>query len=82
VLSYPRAPGRPPRMPMSGSAGAMSEALGAFQEIGVEHVVFEISTQSPHGTLATMEVRSRSNRSLPERGPALCLPGTRGRSQQ
>jgi hypothetical protein len=42
-------------MPMSGSVGAIVDALGAFQEIGVEHVVFETSTQSHHGTLATME---------------------------
>jgi probable F420-dependent oxidoreductase len=55
VLSYPPRPGRPPRMPMSGSVGAIVDALGAFQEIGVEHIVFETSTQSHHGTLATME---------------------------
>jgi probable F420-dependent oxidoreductase len=55
VLSYPPRAGRPPRMPMSGSVGAIVDALGAFQEIGVEHVVFETATQSHHGTLATME---------------------------
>ena len=42
-------------MPMSGSVGAIVDALGAFQEIGLEHVVFETSTQSYNGTLATME---------------------------
>jgi hypothetical protein len=42
-------------MPLSGSVGAIVDALGAFQEIGVAHVVFETSTQSQHGTLATME---------------------------
>ena len=31
------------------------DALGAFREVGVEHVVFETSTQSHHSTLATME---------------------------
>ena len=31
------------------------DALGAFQAIGVAHVVFETATQSHHGTLATME---------------------------
>src|SRR5438105_9503338 len=51
----PRALGGPPRMPLSGSVGAVVEALGAFQALGVEHVVFETATQSHHGTLATME---------------------------
>ena len=55
ALSYPPRPGRPPRIPMHGSVGAIVEALGAFQEIGVDHVVFETSTQSHHGALATME---------------------------
>lgn len=55
VLSYPPRPGRPPRMPMRGSVSAIVDALGAFQEIGVTHVVFETSTQSHRGTLATME---------------------------
>jgi len=55
ALSYSPRPGRPPRIPMHGSVGAIVEALGAFQEIGVDHVVFETSTQSHHGALATME---------------------------
>ena len=55
VLSYPPRAGRPPRMPMGGSVGAIVDALGAFREIGVEHVVFETSTQSHQSTLATME---------------------------
>jgi len=40
---------------MGESVGAIVDALGAFQEIGVEHVVFETSTQSHQSTLATME---------------------------
>ena len=52
---FPTALGGPPRMPLSGSVGAVVEALGAFQALGVEHVVFETATQSHHGTLATME---------------------------
>ena len=55
VLSYPPRAGRPPRMPLGGSVGAIVDALGAFGEIGVEHVVFETSTQSHQSTLATME---------------------------
>src|SRR4029434_986687 len=55
VLSYPARAGRPTRMPMSGSDGAIVDAIGAFQEIGVEHIVFETSTQSHHSILATME---------------------------
>lgn len=55
VLSYPQRPGRPSRIPMHGSVGTIVEALGAFREIGVAHVVFETSTQSHNGTLATME---------------------------
>ena len=55
VLSYPPRPGRPARMPLSGSVGAIVEQIGAFQEVGVEHLVFETSTQSHDSTLATME---------------------------
>jgi len=55
VLSYPQRPGRPPRMSIGNSVGAIVDALGAFREIGVEHVVFETSTQSHTSTLATME---------------------------
>ena len=51
VLSYPPRAGRPPRMPMGGSVGAIVDALGAFQEIGVEHIVFETSTQSHHASM-------------------------------
>jgi len=55
VLSYPPRAGRPPRMPLGGSVGAIVDALGAFREVGVAHVVFETSTQSHQSTLATME---------------------------
>jgi probable F420-dependent oxidoreductase len=55
VLSYPPRPGRPTRIPMHGSVGAVVDAIGAFQEIGVDHLVFETSTQSHDSALATME---------------------------
>jgi probable F420-dependent oxidoreductase len=55
VLAYPPRPGRPVRMPLSGSVGAIVDQIGAFQELGVEHLVFETSTQSHDSTLATME---------------------------
>ena len=55
VLSYPPRPGQPPRMSIGTSVGAIVDALGAFREIGVDHVVFETSTQSHASTLATME---------------------------
>lgn len=43
------------RSSISGSIAAVVDELGAFQELGLEHVVFELSTQSHAGTLATME---------------------------
>lgn len=55
LLSYPPRAGRPTRIPMHGSVGAVVDALGAMREIGVTHAVFETSTQTPAGTLATME---------------------------
>jgi len=55
VLSYPPRAGRPTRIPMHGSVSSVVDALGALCEIGVSHVVFETSTQSHRGTLATME---------------------------
>lgn len=55
VLSYPPRAGRPPRVPVSGSVGAIVDALGALQAIGVSHVVFETSTQSHQSSLATLE---------------------------
>jgi probable F420-dependent oxidoreductase len=55
VLAYPPRPGRPTRIPLSGSPAAVVDQLGAFQELGVEHLVFETSTQSHPSTLRTME---------------------------
>lgn len=55
VLSYPPRAGRPTRIPLSGSVTAIVDALGAFRDIGVEHVVCETSTQSYKSTLATLE---------------------------
>lgn len=55
VLSYPPRPGRPARTPLRGSIGAIVDQIGAFQELGVEHLVFETSTQSHPGALRTME---------------------------
>ncbi len=43
------------RSSVSGSLGEVVDELGAYQELGLEHVVFELSTQSHAGTLATME---------------------------
>ncbi|MGE3537657.1 MAG: LLM class F420-dependent oxidoreductase [Candidatus Tectimicrobiota bacterium] len=55
VLSYPPRPGRPTRIPVRGSVSAIVDSLGAFQELGLSHIVFETSTQSHQSTLATME---------------------------
>ena len=55
VLTYPPRPGRPARTPVRGSTTAIVDQLGAFQELGVEHLVFETSTQSHQSTLRTME---------------------------
>ena len=55
VLSYPQRAGRPARIPMHGSVSAVVDALGAMRDIGVAHAVFETSTQSYAGSLATME---------------------------
>jgi probable F420-dependent oxidoreductase len=54
VLTYPPRPGRPARMPLHGSVTAIVDQIGAFQELGVEHLVLETSTQSHQSTLATM----------------------------
>jgi probable F420-dependent oxidoreductase len=55
VLAYPSRPGRPTRTPLSGSTSAIVDQIGAYQELGVEHLVLEMSTQSHHSTLRTME---------------------------
>ncbi len=43
------------RSRLAGSVGAVVDQLGAYRELGLAHVVFEMSTQSHDGTLATME---------------------------
>jgi probable F420-dependent oxidoreductase len=55
VLTYPPRPGRPVRVPLHGSVNALVEQIGAFQELGVAHLVFEMSTQSHYSALRTME---------------------------
>ena len=55
LLAYPPRAGRPTRISLSGSVGAIVDQIGAFQELGVEHLVCETSTQSHDSTLATME---------------------------
>lgn len=55
VLAYPQRPGRATRQALSGSTSAIVEQLGAYQELGLAHVVFETSTQSHDSSLATME---------------------------
>jgi hypothetical protein len=46
---------RRPRSSITGSIDAAVEQCGAYQALGLEHVVLEMSTQSHAGTLATME---------------------------
>ena len=46
---------RRPRSSITGSIEAAVEQFGAYQELGLEHVVLEMSTQSHDGTMATME---------------------------
>ena len=46
---------RQPRSKIEGSIQAAVNQFGAYQELGLEHVVLEMSTQSHDGTLATME---------------------------
>jgi probable F420-dependent oxidoreductase len=46
---------RRPRSSITGSITAAVEQFGAYRDLGLEHVVLEMSTQSHDGTLATME---------------------------
>lgn len=55
VLSYPPRPGRPVRSEVRGSIAAVVDELAAYRDVGLQHVVFETSTQSHDSTLATME---------------------------
>lgn len=46
---------RQPRSRITGSIESAVEQFAAYRELGLEHVVLEMSTQSHDGTLATME---------------------------
>lgn len=64
VLDYP--PRRPGRDTLTGTVSAIVERLGAYQEIGIQHVVLETSTQSHAATAATLETfMSRIRPQLP-----------------
>jgi probable F420-dependent oxidoreductase len=52
VLHYPPRPGRDS---LTGSASAIVERLGAYQELGLQHLALEMSTQSHEATLASLE---------------------------
>jgi probable F420-dependent oxidoreductase len=55
VLSYPPRPGQTSRASVQGSIAAVVDQVGAFKQLGLQHVVFETSTQSHDSTLATMD---------------------------
>ncbi|HXH11690.1 MAG TPA: LLM class F420-dependent oxidoreductase [Alphaproteobacteria bacterium] len=48
-------PDRPGRDKLVGNSTAIVERLGAYQELGLRHVILEMSTQSHQATLATLE---------------------------
>jgi probable F420-dependent oxidoreductase len=52
VLHYPDRPGRDK---LVGSSTAIVERLGAYQELGLRHLVLEMSTQSHEAALASLE---------------------------
>jgi probable F420-dependent oxidoreductase len=52
VLHYPARPGRDA---LTGSPAAIVERLNAYRELGLQHVVLEMSTQSHEATLASLE---------------------------
>jgi probable F420-dependent oxidoreductase len=53
VLHYP--PRRPGRDNLTGSFSAIVERLGAYQELGIQHLALEMSTQSHEATIASLE---------------------------
>ena len=46
---------RSPRSSVRGNIATVVDQLGAFTEVGLQHIVFETSTQSHDGSLATLE---------------------------
>jgi probable F420-dependent oxidoreductase len=53
VLHYP--PRRPGRDNLTGNVSAIVERLGAYQELGIQHLALEMSTQSHEATIASLE---------------------------
>jgi probable F420-dependent oxidoreductase len=53
VLHYP--PRRPGRDNLAGSISGIVDRLGRYQELGVSHLVLEMSTQSHEATCASLE---------------------------
>lgn len=53
VLRYPARPGRDS---LKGSTAAIVERLGSYQDLGIRHLVLEMSTQSHEATFASLEV--------------------------
>ena len=53
VLYYP--PRRPGRDNLTGSISAIVERLGTYHELGIRHLVLEMSTQSHEGISASLE---------------------------
>ncbi len=52
VLHYPARSGRES---LTGSVSAIVERVGGYQDLGIRHLVLEMSTQSHEATFATME---------------------------
>ena len=52
MLQYPA---RPDRDALVGSSAAVVERLGTYRELGIRHLVLEMSTQSHEATIATLE---------------------------
>jgi probable F420-dependent oxidoreductase len=52
VLHYPARAGRGS---LTGSVSAIAERVGAYHDLGIHHLVLEMSTQSHEATFATME---------------------------
>lgn len=55
VLQYPPRPGRGTRDTLTGSVSAIVDRLGAYQDLGIRHLVLETSTQSHTSSAATLE---------------------------
>jgi probable F420-dependent oxidoreductase len=55
ILHYPPRPGRESRDSLTGSVSAIVDRLGVYQELGIQHLALEMSTQSHEATLASFE---------------------------